>query len=216
MTSLRQVRQKSVLREYVEAIAFAVLLALCIRTFVVQAFKIPSGSMLPTLKIGDHLLVNKFVYGIRLPLVGTMLVPLGTPRPSDVIVFKYPQDPKLDYIKRVVAVGGQTLEVRDKLVYIDGKPTEDLQAVHLDDKKISARVSPRDQFGPVTVPQGKVFVMGDNRDNSYDSRFWGFVDQRDIRGKALFIYWSWDIDQPLFSLGRLSSIRWGRLGSMVH
>jgi len=216
VTSLRQVRQKSVLREYVEAIAFAVLLALCIRTFVVQAFKIPSGSMLPTLKIGDHLLVNKFVYGIRLPLVGTMLVPLGTPRPSDVIVFKYPQDPKLDYIKRVVAVGGQTLEVRDKLVYIDGKPTEDLQAVHLDDKKISARVSPRDQFGPVTVPQGKVFVMGDNRDNSYDSRFWGFVDQRDIRGKALFIYWSWDIDQPLFSLGRLSSIRWGRLGSMVH
>lgn len=216
MTSLRQVRQKSVLREYVEAIAFAVLLALCIRTFVVQAFKIPSGSMLPTLKIGDHLLVNKFVYGIRLPLVGTMLVPLGTPRPSDVIVFKYPQDPKLDYIKRVVAVGGQTLEVRDKVVYIDGKPTEDLQAVHLDDKKIAARVSPRDQFGPVTVPQGKVFVMGDNRDNSYDSRFWGFVDQRDIRGKALVIYWSWDIDQPLFSLGRLSSIRWGRLGSMVH
>ncbi|OQX13798.1 MAG: signal peptidase I [Desulfobulbaceae bacterium A2] len=216
VTSLRQVRHKSVLREYVEAIAFAILLALCIRTFVVQAFKIPSGSMLPTLKIGDHLLVNKFVYGVRLPFAGTMLVPLGTPRPSDVIVFKYPQDPKLDYIKRVVAVAGQTVEVRDKAVYVEGKPLEESHAVHLDDKRLSARVSPRDQFGPVTVPPGKVFVMGDNRDNSYDSRFWGFVDLKDIRGKALFIYWSWDIDQPLLSSGRLGSVRWNRLGSMVH
>lgn len=216
MTQLGRVRQKSVVREYVEAIGFAVLLALCIRTFVVQAFKIPSGSMLPTLKIGDHLLVNKFVYGVRLPFVGTLLLPLGSPRPGDVVVFKYPQDPKLDYIKRVVAVGGQSVELRDKRLYIDGKAVEDRHAVHLDERSLSPRVSPRDQFGPVTVPQGKVFVMGDNRDNSYDSRFWGFVDVKDIRGKAMFIYWSWDIEQPLLSPGRAGSIRWQRLGSMVR
>ncbi|RJX20014.1 MAG: signal peptidase I [Desulfobulbus sp.] len=207
---------KSTLREYTEAIIIALVLAFFIRTFIVQAFKIPSGSMLPTLLIGDHLLVNKFTYGVRLPFTGTVLVPINTPEHNDVIVFKYPQDPKLDYIKRVVAVGGDTIESRDKVLYLNGKPFDDKYGVHMDDTVVDRAISPRDNFGPLVVPEGKVFVMGDNRDNSYDSRFWGFVDHRAILGKAFIIYWSWDVQRPLLSLDRFQSIRFGRFGDIIH
>lgn len=207
---------KSTFREYTEAIVIALVLAFFIRTFVIQAFKIPSGSMLPTLLIGDHLLVNKFIYGIKLPLVGKVLIPIGKPERNDVIVFRYPQDPKLDYIKRVIAVGGDTIEGRNKVLYVNGQPLDDKFGVHVDETVIDRSASTRDNFGPIQVPEGKVFVMGDNRDNSYDSRFWGFVDYRAILGKALVIYWSWDVEQPLFSLDRLQSIRWGRFGDLIH
>ncbi len=207
---------KSVVREYVEAIVVAVLLALFVRTFVVQAFKIPSGSMLPTLKIGDHLLVNKFSYGVKLPIIGTPLIHRQGPTRGDVVVFRYPRDRSLDYIKRVVAVGGDTLEVRDKQVFLNGKLVVNPYAHFTSRDIMSAAAGPRDNFGPVTVPEGKIFVMGDNRDNSYDSRFWGFVDLRDVLGKALIIYWSWNVDESLFSLTRFTSIRWDRLGNMVH
>jgi signal peptidase I len=207
---------KSVVREYVEAIVVAVLLALFVRTFVVQAFKIPSGSMLPTLQIGDHLLVSKFSYGVKLPVTGTQLLHRQGPAPGDVVVFRFPRDRSLDYIKRVVAIGGDTIEVREKEVFVNGEQVVNPHAHFTTRDIMSAAAGPRDNFGPVTVPEGKIFVMGDNRDNSYDSRFWGFVDLRDVLGKALVIYWSWDVDKSLFSLDRYTSIRWDRLGDVVR
>jgi signal peptidase I len=209
-------KKKSVVREYAEAIAIAILLALFIRTFVVQAFKIPSGSMLPTLLIGDHLLVNKFIYGIRVPFSGKVLVPLKDPKSGDIIVFKFPKDRSIDYIKRVVGVPGDKIEVKNKKVYRNDKLAEDPFAHFTSTTILPGSVSPKDNFGPITVPEGKYFVMGDNRDNSSDSRFWGFVETNDVLGKAMIIYWSWDIDKPLLSVDRFSSIRWGRLADIIH
>jgi signal peptidase I len=201
-------RKKSVFREYAEAFAAAVLLALFIRAFVVQAFKIPSGSMLPTLLVGDHLLVTKFVYGVDLPFVDGKVMAFKTPERKDIIVFKYPEDPTRDFIKRVVGVAGDRVEVRSKRLYVNGEPLEVENAMFTDPTVRPADVDRRDNFGPVTVPEGKVFVMGDNRDNSHDSRYWGFVDVSEIRGKALVIYWSWDSDG--------SRPRFGRMGRMVE
>jgi len=211
----REGRSKSVFREYFEAICIAVLLALFIRTFVVQAFKIPSGSMLPTLLIGDHLLVNKFMYGVKMPFTGKLLIPYNEPERGDVVVFRFPKDRSVDYIKRVIGTPGDTVEIREKKVYINGEPIDDPYAHISTPSILNANASPRDNFGPVLVPDDRIFVMGDNRDNSYDSRFWGFVDQRDILGKAFILYWSWDIDKPLLSLDRLASIRWKRLANII-
>ncbi len=208
--------KKSPLRENVEAIIIAIILALFIRTFIVQAFKIPSGSMLPTLQIGDHILVNKFIYGVKIPFSGTALIPIKDPRPNDIIVFKFPKDPKLDYIKRVIGVAGQTVKIINKTIFIDGQRFEDKYGVFKDNQIITGNGNPRDNFGPVTVPEGKLLVMGDNRDNSFDGRFWGFVDLNAVRGKAFIIYWSWDVQKPLLSLERFTSIRWGRLGDILH
>ncbi|MDW7771261.1 MAG: signal peptidase I [Desulfobulbaceae bacterium] len=204
------------MREYTEAIIIALVLALFIRTFIVQAFKIPSGSMLPTLQIGDHLLVNKFIYGVRMPFTGTVIIPLKKPETNDIIVFKFPQNPKLDYIKRVIGVPGDTIESRDKVLYINDKRFDDEYGEHLNNAIIDPAASPRDTFGPIIVPEGKVFVMGDNRDNSFDSRFWGFVDYEAILGKALIIYWSWDVTEPLISVDRMTSVRWNRIGDIIH
>ncbi len=208
-------KNKSVFREYFEAICVAILLALFIRTFVVQAFKIPSGSMLPTLLIGDHLLVNKFIYGIRVPFTGKILVPIKSPKHGDVVVFRFPKDRSIDYIKRVVGTAGDTVEIKDKKVFINGQAIEDPHAHFTSPAVLDANASPRDNLGPILVPEQRIFVMGDNRDNSYDSRFWGFVDQRDILGKAFILYWSWDIDKPLFSLDRFASIRLSRLANLI-
>lgn len=216
MAKIRTSTKKSGFRENLEAIVIAIVLALFIRTFIVQAFKIPSGSMLPTLQIGDHILVNKFIYGVKIPFSGQVLIPVKDPQPNDIIVFKYPKDPKLDYIKRVIGVAGDTVEIRSKKLFINGKPFDDKHGVFRDVNVLSASVSPRDNFGPVTVPEGKLFVMGDNRDNSYDGRFWGFVDLQAVRGKAFIIYWSWDVQKPLFSLDRFTSVRWGRFGDIIH
>ena len=207
---------KSGLRENIEAIVIAILLALVIRTFIVQAFKIPSGSMLPTLQIGDHILVSKFIYGVKMPFTGSTVIPISDPKPNDIVVFQFPKNPELDYIKRVIAVGGDIVEIKDKKISINGKPFTDTHGVYQDNLILPAATAPRDNFGPTTVPAGKLFVMGDNRDNSFDGRFWGFVDLNAVRGKAWAIYWSWDVQQPLFSLERLRSIRWGRLGDIVH
>ncbi len=211
----RKIRKKSVFREYFEAICIAIILALFIRTFVVQAFKIPSGSMLPTLLIGDHLLVNKFIYGIRVPFTGKILVPIKKPKQGDVVVFRFPKDRSIDYIKRVVGTPGDTIEIKEKKVFINDKPITDAHAHISSPSILSANASPRDNFGPILVPENRIFVMGDNRDNSYDSRFWGFVDQKDILGKAFILYWSWDIDKPLFSLERFTSIRFGRFANLI-
>src|SRR6266516_1174815 len=207
-------KPKAQVREYAEALAVALLLALVIRTFVVQAFKIPSASMLPTLQVGDHLLVNKFVYG---------------PRLGDVIVFLAParasaDRQRRDFIKRVIAVEGQTIEVRAKQVYVDGKPWDDPHATFLSGKPGPTAERPPnpllrpcgslasqtsgDSCAPYTVPPGHVFVMGDNREQSYDSRFWGPVPISDIKGQALIIYWSWD--------GPDRWVRWDRIGRLVY
>jgi len=216
MAYLQTRKKKSTFREYAEAIIIALVLALFIRTFIVQAFKIPSGSMLPTLQIGDHILVNKFIYGVKMPFTGTVLVPIKDPRPNDIVVFKFPRDPKLDYIKRVIAVAGDTVEMRAKKVYINGKPFEDKHGVYSDPRILPASASPRDNFGPVTVPEEHIFVMGDNRDNSFDGRFWGFVDLKAVRGKAFIVYWSWDVQKPLISVDRFTSVRWSRIGDLLH
>jgi signal peptidase I len=197
------VRPKSTTREYGETLFIALLLALVIRTFVVQAFKIPSGSMLPTLQIGDHILVNKFIYGPRLEIPLTQwsfgqLPGLRKPRPGDVIVFIYPKERDKDFIKRVVAVAGQTIEVHGTKVLVDGKPVEDPNAHYTKPAHVDLE--------PFTVPAGHVFVMGDNRDESYDSRFWGSVPMEDIKGLAMVIYWSW---------GGEHWVRWDRLGRLV-
>ena len=216
MTESIQPTEKSNIRENIEAILIAVLLALVIRTFVIQAFKIPSGSMLPTLQIGDHILVSKFIYGVKMPFTGATLIPITDPKPNDIVVFQFPKNPELDYIKRVIATAGDIVEIKDKKITINGKPFVDTHGVYKDPLVLPAAAAPRDNFGPVTVPACKIFVMGDNRDNSYDGRFWGFVDLKAVRGKAWAIYWSWDVQKDLFSVDRLRSIRWSRLGNIVH
>lgn len=201
-------KAKSTFREYAEAILMALVLALFIRTFIVQAFKIPSGSMIPTLAIGDHILVNKLSYGVRIPFLEKYLVDFGAPARGDVIVFIYPEDRSKDFIKRVIAVGGDSVEVRKKKVFINGKAVEDSHA-HFEgyDPQLGGAVN-GDNYGPNVVPDGQVFVMGDNRDRSYDSRFWGFVSLSEVRGKAFLIYWSWD--------GTDRWVRWERLGSLIR
>ncbi|XCN75431.1 MAG: signal peptidase I [Candidatus Electrothrix aestuarii] len=216
MNNKHAAKQKSAVREYTEAIIIALILALFIRTFIIQAFKIPSGSMLETLLIGDHILVSKFIYGIKNPFTDSVLVPIKTPKRGDIVVFKYPKDPKLDYIKRVIATGGETVEIKDKKIFINGEPIEDPHGEFRDPRIHRATEDPRDNFGPITVPEGHIFVMGDNRDNSYDSRFWGFVNLNAVRGKAFIIYWSWDVKQSLLSWKRFASIRWSRIGDILH
>lgn len=202
---------RSVLREYAEALIIAVLLALVIRTFVVQAFKIPSGSMLPTLKIGDHILVNKFIYDF-------------TPvRRGDIIVFKFPQDETRDFIKRVIGLPGETLEIRGRQVLINGVALQEPYAVYSDGP--FARLVENERLGPIVIPPGRLFMMGDNRDHSMDSRVWGFLDMRKIKGKAFIVYFSLQTEEipyssPLPSVLYLfthpSIIRWGRIGTLIR
>lgn len=201
-------KKKGALRENIEAIVVAVILALFIRTFVVQAFKIPSGSMKDTLLIGDHILVNKFIYGVKAPFMHKTIIPINQPQREDIIVFEFPEDPSKDFIKRVIGLPGDVVEIRDKQLLINGKPIDDRHGIHKDPKIFSARQQPRDNLGPITVPEGKLFVMGDNRDFSYDSRFWGFVDLVAVKGKAFIIYWSWDRDN--------FGVRWNRLGDVLE
>ncbi len=199
-------RKKSRLRENVEAILIAILLALFIRTFIVQAFKIPSGSMKPTLQIGDHILVNKFTYGVDLPFTDVTIIPGGRPERGDIIVFEYPVEPDKDFIKRVIGIPGDVVEIRDKTVYVNGEPIDQGYTMHTEANVIPAEKNARDNFGPVKVPENEYFVLGDNRDNSYDSRFWGFVEEETIKGEAFIIYWSWDSEQFWPRWSRLAQI----------
>ena len=203
----KQTPKKSALRENIEAILLAIVLALFIRTFIVQAFKIPSGSMKETLLIGDHILVNKFLYGVKLPFVSTTIIPYKKPQRSDIVVFKFPEDPDKDFIKRVVGVAGDVVEGRDKKIFINHEPLNHDYGIHKDSRIIPENIQPRDNFGPLVVPENSLFVMGDNRDHSYDSRFWGFVDLKAVRGKAFLIYWSWDKSN--------FGVRWKRIGQML-
>ena len=201
-------REKSKFREYLESILWALFLALIIRSCVVQAFKIPSGSMEDTLAIGDRLFVNRFIYGLKIPFTDTRILKLRDPQRGDVVVFEYPRDRSKDFIKRVIGVPGDEIQVRDKQVYVNGVLYRNPHEVHKETSVLPATMSPRDNFGPVRVPAGSYFMMGDNRDRSYDSRFWGFVRDSDLVGKAFIKFWSWDTDA-----GR---VRWGNIGRLIE
>ncbi len=176
---------------------------------MVQAFKIPSGSMIPTLLIGDHILVNKFIYGVRIPFTEIKLIPVSQPERRDIIVFRFPEDESKDFIKRVVGIPDDIIEIKNKVLYINGKAQQDEIYVNKEDgEAIPFIVQTRDNFGPVTVPKDSYFVMGDNRDHSLDSRFWGFVHDTKLRGEAFIIYWSWNSDE--------TSVRVKRIGKMIR
>ena len=226
--------QKSTLREYFESIVIAVILALFVRTWVVQAFKIPTGSMENNLLIGDHLLVNKFVFGPEPNALERAVLPVRDIRRGDIVVFKYPDEPTRDFIKRVIGLPGDTIELRNKKVLVNGQPLDEpyvhfLEASHGAGEITSFDV--RERYGPVQVPAEQYFVMGDNRDNSQDSRYWGFLPRHYIKGKALMIYWSYESGREDYvdegfgaSLQRLFSVvthfftrtRWERIFNQIH
>jgi signal peptidase I len=209
--------RKSTAREYFESICVAVILALFVRTFVVQAFKIPTGSMENNLLIGDHLLVNKFVFAPTRSTLEDTLLPIDPIRRGDIIVFKYPEEPERDFIKRVIGLPGDTLELRQKRVYINGMLLDEPYVHYLvppDEEGGGGEFDVRVQYGPVTVPEGHYFMMGDNRDNSQDSRYWGFMPQEYIKGKALFVYFSFGEDPGL--AGLVGGIRWNRIFHQIH
>lgn len=214
--------KKSTVREYFESIVIAVILALFIRTFVVQAFKIPTGSMENNLLIGDHLLVNKFVYGPRLAPIEKRLLPHQDVKRGDVVVFKYPEEPDRDYIKRVIGLPGETLEVRDKRVYINGQRLDEPYVHYLQPPPEKSEVHEvtsfdvRDNYGPVTIPNDHYFAMGDNRDNSQDSRYWGFLPRSYVKGRALVIYWSYESDRDDFQDQSLTGRVKGLISVAVH
>jgi len=217
---------KSIIREYAEALIIAIILALTIRVFVVQAFKIPSGSMIPTLLIGDHILVSKLAYGFQLPqdcefevafppvtcYSNTIVMDLDSPQRGDVIVFRYPDDENKDFIKRVIGTPGDVIEIHNKQILVNGEHFIDKDFTQrVDPGIIDGRINPRDNYGPLTVPPDSYFVMGDNRDQSLDSRFWGFVKMNKIKGRAFLVYWSWN------GQGSWTDwIRWNRIGKSIE
>jgi signal peptidase I len=203
--------KKRFIREYLEPIVTAVIIALFIRAFVVQAFKIPSGSMEPTLLVGDHILVNKFIYGIRIPFTDTKVLQFKNPKRGDTIVFIYPKDKTKDYIKRVIGTEGEKVEVIRNQIYVNDKMIEDPWG-HFEKSDALKYFPLMERFGPVVVPKDSLFVMGDNRDNSQDSRFWGFVNLNAVKGKAFLIYFSWDQN----AANLLQNVRWGRFGKLIH
>ena len=212
-------RKKSQAREYFESICVAVILALFARTFIVQAFKIPTGSMENNLLVGDHLLVNKFAVGPTLTHLEDALLPVGSIERGDILVFKYPEEPERDFIKRVIGLPGETLELRNKTVYIDGESLEEpyvrfLVGPREDDRETDA-FDLRFNYGPVTVPEGQYFMMGDNRDNSEDSRYWGFMPREYVKGKALFIYFSFG-DAATDPSGFDTGVRWNRFFHQIR
>jgi signal peptidase I len=201
-------KKKTKVKEYVESIIIAILIALFIRTFIICAYKIPSRSMVPTLLVGDHILVNKFVYGVKIPLLRRTIIPVSSPKRGEIVVFIYPNDRSKDFIKRVIGVGGDKVEIRNKQIFINDKKYHDPHGIYSDNVIHPKGIDTRDNFGPVTVPDKSIFVMGDNRDESLDSRFWGFVNLKDVEGKAFIIYWSWNRDEH--------NLRWDRLGDLLH
>jgi len=218
MTTEEKPYRKSTAREYFESICIAVILALFVRTFVVQAFKIPTGSMENNLLIGDHLLVNKFVHAPTMTRLEEMLLPIDPIRRGDIIVFKYPEDPERDFIKRVIGLPGETIELKNKKVYIDGQPLDEPYVQYLlapSEEEGAFDFDVRVQYGPVDVPEGHYFMMGDNRDNSQDSRYWGFLPRDYVKGKALFVYFSFGDDAGGLP-GMLTGIRWSRILHQIH
>ena len=229
--------KKSTAREYFESIVIAVILALFVRTWVFQAFKIPTGSMEQNLLIGDHLVVNKLLFAPTATSLERALLPVSDIKRGDVVVFKYPEEPERDFVKRVIGLPGETLEVREKRVYINGQRIEEPYVFYLEPPgqaggpHETTTFDLRERYGPVVIPADSYFMMGDNRDNSQDSRYWGFMPRSYVKGKALMVYWSFESDRedyqedgPGAALGRLASVvvhfftrtRWDRLLHQIH
>lgn len=221
---------------WMRSLGMALVLFLIIKTFFFEAFQIASGSMTHTLLTGDFLFVNKLVYGAQIPGIRTRLPGLRSPRRDDVIVFAYPRDPSQDYVKRVIGIPGDTVAMRDGHVYVNGEPQREDFVLRIDSTNdvvspdfewqrpyylapselARRRYQPtRDTWGPLLVPPKKYFVLGDNRDDSSDSRYWGFVDESAIKGRTLFVYFSYDRETH-DALPWLTDIRWSRLGSLIH
>jgi signal peptidase I len=220
---------KSTVREYFESIVVAVILALFIRTFVIQAFKIPTGSMEPNLLVGDHLLVNKFVFAPTATSAERVLLPMRPIVRGDVLVFKFPEEPERDFIKRVIGLPGDTVELKQRQLYVNGVKQDEAYAHYMfpqGEADESTTFDVRERYGPVTVPDGHYFMMGDNRDNSQDSRYWGFLPAHYVKGRALTIYWSFEppageqqsgIGGLISSIGGIiTSTRWSRLLHQIH
>lgn len=201
-------------KDWLEPIIIALVLVVIIKTFIIQNFKIPSSSMEDTLLVGDRLFALKFIYGTRIPFTNYRILKIRDPKPGDVIVFKYPEDPSKDYIKRCIAVGGQTIEIRDKKVYVDGEIQKFPEhAKFIDHNILPMRLGPRDNLPLIKIPEENIFVMGDNRDNSNDSRYWNFVPYENLKGKALFLYWSLDPDVPVYDI--FHKVRWKRMLNII-
>jgi signal peptidase I len=204
-------KKKKFLKDYLEPILVAVLIALLIRAFVVQAFKIPSGSMEPTLLVGDYLLVNKFIYGLRIPYTDIKVFQYKKPQRGDIIVFIYPKDPTKDFIKRVIGTEGEKVQIVRHQIYINDRVIDDPWG-HFQISQQLGYFPMIDNFGPIVVPHHALFVLGDNRDNSQDSRFWGYVDLNAVLGKAFIIYFSWNDNAE----NLLDTVRWSRIGKLIH
>ena len=202
--------RKAVIKN-IEGIVIAVLFAIFIRTFIIQAFDIPSGSMEPTLVPGDYILVNKFIYGVRMPYLGTRLIAFKEPRRGDVIVFIYPKDPSKDFIKRVIGMPGETVQIIGGKIHINGKLIPDPWG-YFDSREPPGFIEAVENFGPVLVPSDCLFVMGDNRNNSEDSRFWGALPINNVLGQAFVIYFSWNGKADLI----WDKIRWSRIGERIR
>lgn len=221
------------LRDWLKSVVIALLLFFVIRAAVVEAFKIPTSSMEGTLLVGDFLLVNKAVYGPRLPGTEILLPGLIHPQRGDVVVFHPPHEPKKNYVKRVVGIASDTLEMRDKRLYLNGSLADEPYARHVDGRGDAVHPDmewqshhliaseprqyhpTRDNWGPIVVPEGRYFVLGDNRDNSEDSRYWGFVSRHEIRGRPLLVYYSYT-QSPDEALPWFSKVRWGRIGTIIR
>ena len=225
MKQKKGVQKKSLLREYIEAAIIAIFLALFVRAFIIQAFKIPSGSMKPTLLIGDHILVNKFIYGIKIPFTDRYIIQIKKPKKGDVVVFKWPRNEEKDFIKRVIGIEGDKIEIKNDILHINNEKIETKYIGKYEDENINKadkyveflgedkhyildEYIKHENYGPKIVPENYIFVMGDNRDQSHDSRYWGFVSLNKLRGKALIIYWS----RPQ----GWSWPRWKRFGHLIR
>lgn len=194
--------------EWVQVFAIALVISFIIRVELVSAYVIPSGSMIPTLKIGDRVMVNKASYGLKIPFTGRTLLGDGLPSRGDIVVFDPPFDSPDAYIKRVIGLPGDIVAARDKILYVNGRPVQEEYALFSDKFILPPGTSRRDTFGPLKVPPGKLFMMGDNRDGSNDSRFWGFADVSRVKGRAMFVLWSWDSERM--------SPRWSRMLSKTE
>jgi len=204
--------KKKIFKEYIEPIIIAVLIALFIRTFIIQAFKIPSSSMEPTLQVGDYILVSKFIYGIKIPFTDIKLFPLSKPKRGDIVVFIYPKDRSKDFIKRVIGIEGEKVEILRNKIYVNDRLIDDPWG-HYDEKSDWLKYyQSKERYGPEMVPKDSIFVLGDNRDNSQDSRFWGYVHVKEVKGKAFIVYFSLDWS----SQNLLNKVRWTRLGKLIH
>ena len=250
MLKAHDTRKKSWYRDWTESIIWAAVMALIIRSLLIQAFKIPSGSMEDTLLVGDFLMVNKFIYGTKIPFTDRAVLPgIRPPVPGDIVVFKYPLDGR-DFIKRCVAVEGDTVEVVGRDLYVNGKRPDEPYAVHKvwepsqnkdsvkniwkpdyqrawEERKFVQLGWMRDNFGPVVVPPGNIFAMGDNRDNSADSRYWGFLPLSYLKGRPWLIYFSYQAERDAYLktglrdrlkkfVSFLPKARWRRMFKIIH